>query len=117
MQNRIFSFHLRSIMQCATLQYHVVIFMFGKVDQFQNELGETLCHLHQLVHFNIMKSSRQTNVCKVTEVTTNFRISCKFRVNRNGLPFIHFESEKKHVAVFHYKEYHDRCRPVCKQMA
>ena len=28
-----------------------------------------------------------------------------------------FESEKKHIAVSHYKEYYDRCRPVCKQMA
>ena len=56
------------------------------------------------MHVNIKKSSSQIFLRKVADVTTNFGISCKFRVNRNGLPYLHFESEKKHVAVFHYKE-------------
>ena len=31
-------------------------------------------------------------------------MSSKVRVNSNGLPFFYFESEKKRIAIFHYKE-------------
>jgi len=86
-QYRIFWLHLRSIMECATLQYRAVIFKFRKVDQLQNELGEMLCHLLQLLRVHIMKTSWQLYVYKVADITAIFRISCKFRMNRNGFPF------------------------------
>ena len=69
---------------CNVPQFSIVMFMSKKVDQ--DELAEMLCHLHQIVRVGVMKNSCQMSVSKVLDVATNSRISCKFRMNRSGLP-------------------------------